>query len=555
MSTEAAQCFDQLVESYYRAWFRFHPEAAVDAGVAGFEHLLRPYHDDEIGALIALDEKLLAGLEEIDPASLDEDRALDYSVLQGATQIEHHELLEFDWRRRDPGAFLPTHAIYQLTVRPVRDLPAAMKSRLARVPDHLRGARAQLKTLPELVPVPWLEAAVAEAEAGATFLQRVDRHPQLSDAGSKSDLRRLQDAAARAMLDFAKFLQDEISPRAAGEFAVGDVHFERLLRYRHFLPVDASQLSRFGERLFTETEEQLKAVTLHLRGDTDVAALTASIRAEHPTESSLLDVYRDEMRAAHRFLAQHDIVSLPAEEQLSVVATPEFLRHQIPFAAYLDPAPNDSSQQGYYYVTPANSEVLLGEHNYAGIQHTCVHEAWPGHHLQFVTANRNPASCSLPRLLNPSATLYEGWALYCEQLMQEEGFLSRPEQRFILLRDRLWRALRVMLDVDIQVRGVSLDQAAERMSEALGFPHQQAMADLTWYCHSPAAPMGYATGWALINQLRRRAIANDDDFDLRIFHDRLLGAGSVALPLVIQRQFGAAAWEQIRTVVELQNTA
>ena len=67
--------------------------------------------------------------------------------------------------------------------------------------------------------------------------------------------------------------------------------------------------------------------------------------------------------------------------------------------------------------------------------------------------------------------------------------------------------------------------------------------------------MGCARRWARRNQLRRRAIGNDDVVDLRMFHGRLLGAGSVALPLVIQRQFGAAAWEQIRTVVELQNTA
>ncbi len=555
MSKEIAQRFDQLVESYYRAWFRFHPEAAVDAGVDGFAHLLHPYDDDDIGALISLDEKLLAGLEEIDPEALDEDQALDYQVLQGATLIEHHELLEFDWRRRDPAAFLPLHAIYQLTVRPIPDLPAAMRSRLEKIPTHLRGARAQLKTLPELIPIPWLESAVAEAKAGATFLQKVDNHPQLAEAGSRSDLRRLKDGAVQAVLDFAHFLEDEIAPRASGDFAVGEVHFERLLRYRHFLPIEANQLYRFGERLFIETAEQLKAVTRQLRGDENVAAMTEAIRADHPLGDTLLEAYREQMRAAHHFLTCHDIVSLPAEERLSVVETPEFLRHQIPFAAYLDPAPNDPRQHGHYYVTPADDDALLGEHNLAGIQHTCVHEAWPGHHLQFVTANRNPAARTFPRLLNPSATLYEGWALYCEQVMQEEKFLDRPEQRFILLRDRLWRALRVMIDVDIQVRGVSLDQAVDHMSQALGFPRQQAMADLTWYCHAPATPMGYATGWALINELRRRMQASDPAFDLRSFHDRLLGAGSVALPLVIQRQFGAKAWEAVRTVVGEENGA
>lgn len=555
MNPETAERFDQLVSNYYQAWFRFHPEAAVDVGVGGYQYRLRPFDDDDIGALIALDEKLLAGLEEIDPTGLDEDRALDYQVLRGATLIEHHELLELDWRRRDPAAFLPLHAIYQLTVRPVPDRLAAVKARLEAIPAYLRGARAQLMSLPELIPIPWLEAAVVEAEAGSAFLQKLHSHPQLAEGGSRSDLRHLQDEAARAVLDYARFLQVEIAGKAKGEFAVGEVHFERLMRHRHFLPIEANQLHRFGERLFAETREQLKAVTRNLRGDEDVAALTRSICADHPSRDGLLEAYREQMRAAHDYLTRHDIVSLPADSRLSVVETPEFLRHQIPFAAYLDPAPNDPRQQGHYYVTPAENDDLLGEHHFIGIQHTCVHEAWPGHHLQFVMANRNPSASSLPRLLNPSATLYEGWALYCEQMMQEEGFLDRPEQRFVLLRDRLWRALRVMIDVDIQARGVSLDRAADRMVDALGFPRQQALADLTWYSQSPTVPMGYATGWAMINALRRQLQAQDERFELRPFHDRLLGAGSVALPLVIQRQFGMGNWEAVRGVVGGKNGA
>ena len=185
-----------------------------------------------------------------------------------------------------------------------------------------------------------------------------------------------------------------------------------------------------------------------------------------------------------------------------MVETPIFLRHQIPFAAYCEPAPNDSAQRGYYYVTPPQTEEELAEHDDIGLMHTCVHEAWPGHHLQFVTANLNPAARRLPRLLNASATFYEGWALYSEQLMQEEGFLNRPESRVILLRDRLWRALRILIDIEIHTRNISLETAANRLVTELGFPRSQALAELTWYSQAPTVPFGYATGWALINALR-----------------------------------------------------
>lgn len=548
--------FDQLVQHYYRAWFRFHPEAAVDTGVAGYEHLLRPYDDDDIGALIGLNEKLLAGLEEIDTRFLDADREIDFRLLRGAARIEHHDLLERDWRRRDPVAYLPVNALYQLTVKPVANLAGALRARLEKVPAHLRGARAHLKMLPELVPAIWLEAAVAEARAGAEFVLRLDSHPQLSGSGQRSQLQPLQEQAAQALQDYARFLESEIAPVAAGQFAVGEVHFERLLRERHFLNLEASDLQRFGERLLAEVSAALRAVTRELRGDEDVEALTRQITSDHPAGTeALLDSYRREMRAAHDYLLTHEIVTLPANERLTVVETPAFLRHRIPFAAYLDPAPNDPEQRGFYYVTPADDESALREHNSLGIQHTCVHEAWPGHHLQFVTANSNPAARSLPRLLNPSATLYEGWALYCEQMMHERGFLGRPEQRFLLLRDRLWRALRVVIDVEIQVRGLTLEQAADRMVEVLGFPRAQARADLAWYSRAPATPMGYALGWSMINTLRTYVQAADEGFDLKGFHDRLLGAGSIALPLVIQRQFGDRDWDHVRGAIQGQNGA
>ena len=244
-------------------------------------------------------------------------------------------------------------------------------------------------------------------------------------------------------------------------------------------------------------------------------------------------------------MRDRNLVSVPAAEQLEV-ETPAFLRHQVPFAAYCEPAPNDPAQHGYYYVTPPQTGEELAEHDDIGLMHTCVHEAWPGHHLQFVTANLNPAARRRPRLLNASATFYEGWALYSEQLMHEQGFLDRPESRVILLRDRLWRALRILIDIEIHTRDVSLETAADRLVTELGFPRSQALAELTWYSQSPTVPFGYATGWALINALRDHLRRAPLSLPLKIFHDKLLSVGSVALPLVIQQVFGEPVWREVR---------
>ncbi len=244
------------------------------------------------------------------------------------------------------------------------------------------------------------------------------------------------------------------------------------------------------------------------------------------------------MEAAREFVKEKNLVSFPPREELHVVPTPEFRRHEIPFAAYLSPSPNDPNQVGYYYVTPVGDDDLLREHNWVGLENTSVHESYPGHHLQFSVANSIPAASTLPRLMNESSVFYEGWALYCEQLMQEQGFLRSREHRFVMLKDRLWRALRIIIDVKTQTGQMTYDEAADLMVRELHFPRAQACGDLNWYSQSPSGPMGYALGWSIINRLRveeqKRLGTN---FNLREFHDTLLSAGSISLPLVEKRHF------------------
>ncbi len=142
--------------------------------------------------------------------------------------------------------------------------------------------------------------------------------------------------------------------------------------------------------------------------------------------------------------------------------------------------------------------------------------------------------------MNESSVFYEGWALYCEQLMQEQGFLKTKEHRFIMLKDRVWRALRIIIDVNTQAGKMSYDEATDLMVRELQFPRAQAQADLNWYSHSPATPMGYALGWSIINRLRNQEKNRlGSGFNLCAFHDRLLSAGSISLPLVEKRHFAS----------------
>ncbi len=539
--------FVELQQRYFQAWFRFHPELAVDVGAAGYADLLPPLDDDDMRALLALNEKVLSTLEEIKLDQLTPAAQLDYQLLYGSAMIEGHEMLAMDWRLNSPQRFLPVQAIYQLTVKPVADPALCMLRRLEAVPGQLRKARGYLGREPERIPAVWLEAAVQEAASGVDYLQFLKLQPPFAALTPAMGL--ALDEAAAALGGFARFLERELAPRAQGDFAVGEARFSRYLQHRHFLDLSPAQLLEFGQRLFSRTAEELAQVTQQLRGDLDVEALTRQLQQQHPAPQALLENYRQAMLAAREFVRERDLVSFPAVEHLDVVATPGFLQHQIPFAAYVAPAAGDARQQGYYYVTPVDDAAGMGEHNAQAIRHTSVHESYPGHHLQFVTANLNPEASSLARLTSPSATLYEGWALYCEQLMQEQGFLGAPENRFLLLKDRLWRALRIIIDVEIQTRGMSLRAASERMQQLLGFTAAQADADLSWYSMAPTVPLGYGVGWALINATRDCLRLQQPQLSLRDFHDALLAEGSVALPAVISKRFGHGTWRDVRQMV------
>jgi uncharacterized protein (DUF885 family) len=205
----------------------------------------------------------------------------------------------------------------------------------------------------------------------------------------------------------------------------------------------------------------------------------------------------------------------------------------IPFAAYEPPAFFDDHQLGIYIVT--RQEGHLEEHSPASILNTSVHEGYPGHHLQFASANGNR---SLARLLNVehATELVEGWAHYCEQLMYEAGFSAGPEVRFVQLNDLVWRACRVIVDVELSSGRMDFEQAVGMLTSEAAMTRGGAEAEVRRYTFTPGYQLSYLYGKHLLLELReRRRRIEGADFQLRRFHDTLLAASAVP----------AAMWDQL----------
>jgi uncharacterized protein (DUF885 family) len=531
--------FNEFCADFFQRYFELHPTEAIHYGIEGYDHRLKDYTDEEYREEKSFAEDSLKRLKQVSVKGLSRDETIDYALLEGRLTIENYEFNKEDYRLKLPDLYLSTSHFYILTVRPTNDVVGNLLARLERSPKVIEQGIANLSRPEVNPPRLWTEMAIESAKGGVSFLDNLGDIPRVKNV--LKDLARFKAAVEKAKdatRAFQQFLERDLLARSRGVYAVGPEHYHLLLKKRHFLSLDAGSLLALGENLFAETKKELAALAEKIAPGKGIEKAALKIQEAHPTANELLPVYQKAMEAAREFVRKKRLVSFPPCEELRVVHTPEFQRHEIPFAAYLSPSPKDAEQIGYYYVTPVSEDDLLREHNWIGLENTSVHESYPGHHLQFTVANSIPEACTLPRLMNESSVFYEGWALYCEQLMQEQGFLKTEEHRFVMLKDRLWRALRIIIDVKTQTGRMTYDEAADLMVRELHFPRPQAEGDLNWYSQSPSVPMGYALGWSIINRLREREKQKlGTGFDLRRFHDRLLSSGSISLPLVEKRHF------------------
>ena len=174
----------------------------------------------------------------------------------------------------------------------------------------------------------------------------------------------------------------------------------------------------------------------------------------------------------------------------------------------------------------------MREHNFSSIGNTSIHEAYPGHHLQLDTARRHP---SLTRMLADAPEFVEGWGMYAELMMREQGFDAGPSSRLAMHTDAIWRACRIILDVRMHRGEMMVEEATDFLVEQTSFERPNAFAEIQWYTYRPTYPLSYLVGRTLLMGLRadeQRRLG--DGFSLKAFHDTLLRNGS--LPISFHRR-------------------
>jgi len=528
--------FYDLVEGRFRRLVASEPIAATYFGIHGYDDRLGDGGRETILADIAADREHLAAIEALDDAALS-------SSVRFERDLEMHNvrrsIFEADelriWERRSLALDTIGDGLFLLFARdhaPLAERLDAITSRLEGVPTHLEEARHR-SSVPQVRL--WQRIEIESAGQLPAFFD------ELVAAGrgvlGQPEQRRLERAASTAAVSvdlFTTWLEGTIADGIDASGVGRELH-DRMVELRAFDGLDADAILDLGEQKLAEEIEARRAAAREIDPDADVNDVVARVKSDHAASfDAALEQYRDAMRRARAYLIEKDLASVPGDERIDVIETPEYLRNVIPFAAYFSPAAFDRDSKGIYIVTPSvhGDPNAMREHNRASISNTSIHEAYPGHHLQLDAARRHP---SLTRLLADAPEFVEGWGMYSELMMREHGFDDGPEYRVMLHTDAIWRACRIILDVRLHRGEIGVDEAVDYMVEQTRFERDNARSEVEWYTYRPTYPLSYLVGRTLLLELRaseeRRLGA---EFSIRAFHDTLLRNGS--LPISFHRR-------------------
>jgi uncharacterized protein (DUF885 family) len=525
--SDADARFDRTIDRWFRDQLAMQPDLATFFGLHDHDGELASGTRDAIDEEVAFYRRTIDELSAFDPSELTRERALDRDLAIHQARLGLFWQTEYrTWAGSSGAAGYIGEALFPLFTRdfaPIAERMESIAARLEGAPRYLRETRERVTEPVRL----WTEIDMKSTEMLPGFLDTIlaAARSEAGDDGLVARLSAAVDGMKAALTDHAAWLKDDVLPRATADWSAGPERFEEMIRLRE-LEADGDEILAVGEELLAVEKAAREALIIEIEPGASPERVADVVKNDHAaTFAESLGEYREAMGEARAFVVEHGIATPPEEDHLNIIETPSFVRHLIPFAAYYEPAKFDASPVGTYIVTPPSSPEMMREHNRSSISNTSVHEAYPGHHLQLSAAITNP---SLVRLFSQAPEFAEGWAFYCERMMKEAGFDDTPKAWYIVHTDAIWRATRIILDVQLHRGLIGFDEAVDRLVAETGFERPAALAEVKRYTSTPTYQLSYLFGRHMIEQLKAEIAARQGrDFDVRRFHDTLLYGGTM----------------------------
>jgi uncharacterized protein (DUF885 family) len=544
---DEAERFAATSRAYLARYFAANPVRASELGIHLHDAALADLSRRGIDARASELHHWLERLLDIDGRALAPDAAFDHRILEYAIRAELLELEEVRTWRRSPMLYEREIAQGLVTLiarntAPLGPRADALAARLAATAGILAAARDNLRD----VPLEWAEGGAGSARSIASWL-RTEAPRELARQGSArldaerwGRLEAARAGAIRRLERFADWVEQDLVPRAHGDFRLGRELFERKLLYEEHLAYSVDELLRINGEAIEHYRREIELVAARIDADRSVAEVVGRVIGEHPTPGELLDAAGLYVEQARRLVHERDLLTLPAEPLPEIRVMPALLGGT--FASMSTPGPFEPRPFASFFnlagVKASWSRAEESEHlsyfNHPSLLGIAVHEVMPGHFVQQMSRRR--FASDVRKVFLP-ASVSEGWAHYAEEMMVDEGLGGGdPIVRLAQLRRALQRHARWQASLSLHAFDGSLEDATRAFRATAYFPDFTARREIQRGTFDPTY-LSYALGRMLIFDLReeyRRAVlARGERFSLREFHDRFLALG---LPLPLARR-------------------
>ncbi|PYR87017.1 MAG: DUF885 domain-containing protein, partial [Acidobacteria bacterium] len=486
--------------------------------------------------------KLLQGQISGLPSRRTPDEEIDIEILDGQIRAELVDLETLETWRHNPMNYVsvPGGAIDNL-----------MKRNFAPAAERLRSVIARLKGIPKIIaamkqnidnpPREFTDLAFRIAHGSVGFF-RTSVANWAKDAASDdtallNEFATANAAAANSLQDAADWLQKTLLPKSQGTYAIGREKFSKKLLYEEMVDEPLERILAIGEENLEKDYQAFIETALKIDPSKDPHEVMKLLSDEHPTEASLIPDAKKTVEGIIHFIRDQKIISIPSEVRPSITETPPYARSGT-FASMDTPGPYETkATEAYYYVTPPEKEWDAGhkdEHlrayNPPVMNIITIHEAYPGHYIQFLNAKQFPTKT---RKLISCGTNAEGWAHYSEQMMIEEGFGNGdPKIRLAQLQEALLRDARYVVGIKLHTASWTVEDGAKYFREKAFQEPANAYEEARRGAYNPTY-LYYTLGKLQIYKLRedyRRA--KGSTFTLQAFHDEFVRQGSIPIKLI-----------------------
>jgi uncharacterized protein (DUF885 family) len=547
----AAQTFGFLADQYFeQVMFKFSPTAGTSAGLHQYDTQLEDYSaagvQRQVAALKAFEKKLL----EIDPSALDAEPAADYQILLGNVRSTLLKLEVIrDWEK-NPDSYSSgvTNSIFVVMERPYAPVNLRLRAAVEReklIPQVFVEARKNLKNPPKI----YTEIALEQIDGLVSFFEKdvPSAFAGADDAAAKAEFAKTNAAVIEALKSYGAWMKTDLLPRSNGDFRYGAATFSKALAYQEMVDTPLDKLLAIGLADLHKNQAEFARVAKEIDPAKTPQQELAELATIHPAPDQLLATFHGTFDSLITFIHDKKIITIPSDVQPVLEETPPFM--QATTQASMDPpGPFEThSTKAYFNVTLPQagwSKERIAEHmaafNVGTVVSTAVHEAYPGHYVQFLWMPQFPSTI---RKVLAAATNVEGWAHYCEQMMLDEGYAAAvaksPREAKLIrlgqLQDALLRDARFVVGIRMHtgVGGAMSTDDAVNFFVTEGYQSHAIGQMETKRGTSDALYLYYTLGKLEILKLREDVKKKQGAaFSLQQFHDDLMRQGFAPIKVV-----------------------